>query len=219
MGAITGLEIITQASEVVVDADNVTWTVPQGVNWINDGQRAIALQRPDASVLTQNKLLVPGTRQSITGRRLMDVIRNQGIDGNTPGNAIRLVERGVKDDFEPDWHTLDGETVIQEYIYDPRVPKEFWVSPPVHASTDVYVLLTEAVDPTDITDENDTINIDDVYAPVLLEWLLYRFFARDSEETPNWERAARHYQSFFNLLGVKTPVDQMISPKVRAHLQ
>lgn len=219
MGTITGAEIIAQASEVVVDADNVTWSVTQGVKWINDGQRAIAIHRPDASVATENVKLIPGTQQSITGRRLMTIVRNQGEDGITPGSAVRLVERGAKDDFDPDWHTADAATTIQEYIYDERVPKEFYVSPPVHATTAVYVKLSQAVDPADLGDESDTITIDDIYAPVLTEWLLYRFFARDNEKTPNWERAARHYQSFFNLLGVKIEMDKLVSPKLRAHLK
>ena len=219
MGTITGSKIIAMASEVVLDSGNVTWKVPQGVEWINDAQRAIALHRPDASIQTSSVKLVAGVDQSITGRRLLTVVRNMGADGNTPGKAIRLVERGAKDDFEPDWPTLTEETEIKEYMYDARVPKEFMVSPPVSSTTNVYVRLTQAVDPTDITDENDTINLDDVYAPVIVEWLLYRWFSRDSEETPNWQRAARHYQSFFNLLGIKIEMDKLVNPKLRAHLK
>lgn len=218
MGTLLASKLIGQAAELVQDENNVVWTQPQALGWLNDAQRAIVSIRPDSSILNHSVLLVPGTKQSITGLRLMSIIRNMGIDGLTPGNGIRLVERGIKDDFEPDWHTETAATAVKEYIFDARTPKEYYVSPPVHASTAVYIEVSEAVNPAAIATTADPITLDDIYSPSMTEWVLYRFLSRESEETPNIQRAVSHFQNFFNLLGAKLNPDMAINPKVRAHL-
>jgi len=207
MGTITGTAIVASASEVVRDPSNVEWTTANGLGWINDGQRAICVARPDASATVVDLTLVAGTKQSITGRRLLSIIRNMGADGATPGNGIRQVNRDVMDEYDPTWHTADTATTVQEYMYDSRFPTIFYVSPPVPASPVVHIEAIQSVTPTDLNALADPITLDDVYAPVLIEWVLYRFFGRDHETTANGQRAMRHLENFYKLLGVKTQAD------------
>lgn len=218
MSDITGTYIAARASELAQDTLNVTWLTAQILEWINDAQHAIAVVRPDVSVSTAAVQLVSGTKQTITGRRVMSVIRNMGADGATPGRAIRLVERGVKDEFDPDWHTATVAVAVKEYMYDVRNPKEYYVSPPVSAVTNVYVELAQATNPTALTALSDTIGLDDAYVPVIIEWVMYRIFGRESEQTPSYARAARHFVAFFNMLGEKLKIDLAVNPQVRAHL-
>ena len=219
MGSILASALISRISETVQDESNVVWTVSQALSWLNDAQLQIVLQRPDASILNHSVTLVPGTKQAITGLRFMSAVRNMGVDGSTPGRAIRLVERGIKDDFDPDWHTETAATEVKEYIFDARLPKEFYVSPPVHASTVVQIEVSEAVNPTDIATTSDVITLEDIYSPIMIEWAIYRCLAREAEETPNIQRAAMHFQNFFTMLGVKMNPDIAINPKMREHLK
>lgn len=219
MGTLLASALIAQASELVQDENNVVWTQPEALGWVNDAQRAIVSIRPDSSILNQSITLVPGTKQSITGLRLMSCVRNMGTDGLTPGRAIRLVERGIKDEFEPDWHTETAAIAVKEYVFDARTPKEFYVSPPVHATTVVQIEVSESINPAAIALVGDAITLDDIYSPSIIEWVLYRFLSRDSEETPSLQRAASHFQQFFGLLGAKLNPDMAINPKVKAHLE
>jgi len=216
--AITANTIIVGASELAQDEGNVVWEADQALRWVNDAQRAVAMVRPDAVISTTPILLAPGTKQSITGRRLMSVVRNMGVDGQTPGRGIRLVERGIKDDFNPDWHMDTADTVVKEYMYDARTPKIFYVWPPVHATKAVYIEATEAVDPTEVTSTSDVIEMDDIYGPALIDWVAYRFFCRDAEEVQDIQRATRHFTAFFNTLDVKLRGDMAVNPKVREQL-
>jgi len=216
--AITANTIIVGASELAQDEGNVVWEADQALAWVNDAQRAVASVRADAVIDTDPLLLVPGTKQEITGRRLMSIGRNLGPDQTTPGPAIRLVDRGMKDDFNPDWHTDDASTEILEYMYDARSPKLFYVWPPVHPTTDVYIEATQSVDPTDCTSASSPIDMDDIYGPALIEWVAYRFFCRDAEEVPDVQRAVRHFTNFFQILGAKMQADMAVNPKVREQL-
>ena len=219
MGTLLASSLIAQVQQIAGDEQNIVWTTGEALGWLNDAQRATVITRPDASVLTHSVQLLSGTRQSITGLRLMTGMRNMGVGGTTPGRSIRLVERELKDDLTPNWHAATVSNVVKEYIFDERLPKQFYVSPPVTASEDVYVELSESINPADVATISDPITLDDIYAPSMTTWMAYRYFSRDAEEVPDYQRAALHFQQFFALLGEKIKMDLAISPKVRAHLE
>lgn len=208
-----------RVSEILQDTNATTWTIMQLIEWLNDAARTLVLVRPDASNVIASILLAAGTRQALTGAadmRLISVDRNMGAGGTTAGRAINLADKKAKDTLTPDWHTATASAVVREYMFDEATPKVFWVSPPVPATPAVYVEATKSVLPTVVDSGDDTVPVDDIYTPPLIEWCCYRAFSRDSENTPNWQRAARHFAAFFNLLQVKMQADMAINPKVRA---
>lgn len=209
--------ITARVSEILQDDASLTWTGAQLLQWVNDALRSVTLVRPDSTSVTASVLLVAGTLQTLTGTndlRLIRVIRNMGAAGATPGNAIRIGDMPAMDLLNPAWHTEAQQATITEYMYDDTRPKEFWVYPP--AAVPSYVQLSKSVLPTAVTAVGDTLPVDDIYGPAIIEWCCYRAFSRDSEETPNWQRAARHFSAFFNLLQVKVSADMAINPNVRA---
>ncbi|MCB0627958.1 MAG: hypothetical protein KDC43_29535 [Saprospiraceae bacterium] len=210
--------IVTDAAaEILQDTAGVAWSPAQLVAWLNEAQRAVAVLRPDASSVTGNVDLTAGTKQSLPagGIRLLAVIRNTGADGSTIGGAIRLVERASLDDYTPDWHSADPGVAV-EYIYDEKFPTVFWVNPP--SAGGVKVEASYAVTPADCADVNAAIALDDIYQPALLEWVLYRSYARFSDER-SVGRASTHRSTFFDLLGIKEQADFKTSPKRREQLK
>lgn len=214
MGTLTGLQIYRMAAEVLEDTAYVTYLEANLLDWVNDAQRTITLIRPDAKTAREAFQLAAQTRQTLpTGaRRLGGVIRNLGEDGATPGRAITgPVPREPLDAVDPTWSTTTGE-YVRQYVYEEDAPQYFDIYP--YVATDWYVEIKVYRTPTDLADSGDTIDLDDIYAPVIREWLLYNCFARDSERSPNWTRAGRHFAAVFQLLGVKTRADLAVSPKV-----
>jgi len=212
MGTVTGTEIQAKASELAGDADNVTWTTDQILAWINEAILLVASQRPDASVLHDAVQLSAGTKQTVTGRRPIRVVRNMGADGATPGDVVHFVDMEAKDRLEPGWHSATPDTTVLEWTWDEDDPTCYYVSPPVPSSPAVWVDLVQAVDPTAMAALTDTIPLDDVYTPAVLEWVMYRVFGRDAVETPNNARSMQHLQACAQLLGVKLRGDISIKP-------
>lgn len=224
MGTILASAIVAKAAEIAQDEQGtgvggVTWTETEGLGWLNEGQIAVATERPDASIITQAIQLVAGTRQSVAGRRLIDVLGNMGTDGLTQGRAITLVERGTKDEFDPGWRAATAGNVIKEYCYNVATPKEFDVSPPVWTTTQVWIQVSESINPAEIALITDPISIDDAYSVALQEWVAYRYFVRDAEENDGFQRASLHFSAFFSILGRKINADLAVNPKHREQLK
>lgn len=210
----TGAAVIDRAAEILQDTSKTTYTATQLLDWTNDAQRAVCLVRPDANSVTESITLTAGSKQTLPSgrRRLMALVRNMGANGTTPGRAIRgPVPREDLDAANPNWHTETG-SAVKEYVYDENTPDVFYVHPYVNSTWNVEAVL--AANPADLTAATDSLALDDAYIPAMIEWVLYRCFARDDETTPNWTRAGRHFVAFFNLLQVKLRADMAISPKV-----
>ena len=211
--------LISRAAQLLQDATSVRWPESELVGWLNDGQREIVLIRPDASVINSSMILsANSTKQSIpiAGIRLLDVVRNMGVDGATPGNVVRYVSREVLDAQIPTWHSDAGQVVIKHFCHDIRDPKHFYVYPRPHASTVVQVELLYSSAPADCELPSVTpsavITLDDVYGNALLDYIMYRAFSKDADYAVNPQRAAAHYSTFTNSLGLRTKSDVATSP-------
>ena len=216
MATITALSTLSKVQTILQDTTGIRWPIDgELLGWLNDGQREVVLHKPEASVKNESlSLSVGSTKQSIpaSGIMLVDVIRNMGAAGSTPGKAIRLVTRDVLDAQRPDWHsdTNDGGT-IQHFMYDPRDPKTFYVYPKAPATAH-YIEVVYSAAPTDCATTAATIGVDDIYANALLDYVLYRAYSKDAEYAANGQLAMAHYTAFMNALGVKTQNEQSRNP-------
>lgn len=192
---IPAAELISRAGEILQDEEHIRWTVPELLRWINDGAREAILRRPAARSVTQSLALVAGTHQTIpdTGVQLLDVIRNMGMDGATPGRAVRRIDRQLLDDQMPDWHATKKAAKIKHFTFEERAPKDFYVYPPAVAGAQVEALFSEL--PATITQESEALDMGAEYLNVLVSYMVYRAFSKDSEFA-NGTVAALHYQAF-----------------------
>lgn len=208
--------IISRAATLIQDATNVRWPTTELLDWLNDGQREVVLHKPEASVKNMAVALATGaSKQSLPadGILLVDVTRNMGAAGSTPGNAIRLTTREVLDSQRPTWHS-DANAVgyIQHFMYDARDPKNFYVYPKAPA-TAWYIEMVYSAAPTDAT-LGGVISIDDIYANALLDYVLYRAYSKDAEYAANGNLAVAHYTAFANALGIKSAGEMSRNPNM-----
>lgn len=216
MGTILASAIITKARDLLQDGSAIRWTDPEALRWLNEAQRYIVLQRPDASPVVANITLVAGSKQSLPAAalRLIDIIRNMGVGGSTPGNAVRVTEREILDAQVPDWHTQASSVAIKHFVYDDRNPKTFYVYPP--ATVNATVESVYSTSPTDIATTGTAITLDDIYEPVLLDYLMYRSYSKDAEYAGDSPRVAFHLNAVNAALGIKLKIDVAVSPKSNA---
>jgi len=171
---------------------------------LNSAALQIVLVRPDANSVIACTKLVAGTKQTVpaTAHRLLDVIRNMGALGITAGKPITQVSRQDMDSISTLWHSETGETVIDHFCFDPRSPRMYYVTPPVHISTYVYVEILTSNIPTSMTSSADNIPLPDLYRGPLMDWALYLAYQHDTDSPGSMSTALHYYKSFYQSLGI-----------------
>ena len=179
--------------------------------------------RPDSNAKTGTFTCVAGTRQTITtgfasALRIIDIVRN--LASASDKKVVRLINRSVLDDQRPAWHTDTATVNIQNYTFDVRQPKSFFVYPPATTAAQLEVVYADLptahalsaanLDPA--SSSSDVILIDDTYVSAILDWILYRAFSKDAEFAANAARAGAHYQTFMSSIGTKTQSDVASAP-------
>lgn len=214
MGTIAASAVLSTVSTLIQDTTNVRWPQAELLTYLNDGQREVAIYKPNASITNGNIVLAAGTKQSLpaTGLVLVDVVRNMG-NGSTPGNAIRVVAREVLDAQVPDWHNSANATnVVKHYVYSPLDPLKFYVYP--YQTGGTYVEAIYGVTPAAVAAVGNAITIDDIYVPALVNYICYRAYSKDAEYAGNAAAAEKYYVQFVGLMTGKTAGELAYNPNV-----
>ena len=221
--AVTVQSVIDRVQTTLQDTTGVRWpVVSELVLWVNDAQREIALLKPDASAKNETVTLVTGTKQAIpsTGNRLLRAVRNMSAaSGGTGKRSVRLVSREVLDAQTPDWHdpTVSGDAahtnIVKHYIYDEQNPRNFYVYPGVAGSS--YLEIIYSANPTTVA-QNGNLDIPDIYANAVMNYVLYMAYMKDAEYAGNNQRAANHYQLFTASVTGKGQIDVITTPNLEA---
>lgn len=208
-------DIIDRVTDLLLDKDRADdqarWTDDELIRWLNDSRMAILTRRPAACSKTVVQTLVAGTLQSLPdgGVMLLDVVRNMGTDGATPGRSIRRTDRQNIDDNDMYWHKGRSSTEISQFTYDDRNPKEYFVFPPATAGTRVQIV--HAAIPAAVTALTDNLDIGLEYMDAPVNYVCYRAKSKDSEYA-NAAEAAGFYAAFNDVLGVNAQSQSTTSP-------
>lgn len=215
MAVTTVASLLSRAAVILQDPTSIRWPQTELLDWLNDGQREIALFKPNVFVKNTTVQLVAGTKQSLPadGVSLIDVVRNMGTNGSTPGAAIRVVTREILDAQISNWHSSTASAVVKHYVYTPLDPKTFYVYPPqpTGAGTQNQAEVVYVASPTDATLVS-TITIDDIYMTALLNYILFRAYTKDAEYANNAQLAQLYYTQYQAILQGKTASELAANP-------
>lgn len=226
-------DLFDRAQRIMLDETGVRWPLPELCMWLNDAQREVVLQKPNALSRTVVMQLEQGTYQALPGGylKLLRVVRN--ITAETPfrqgGRAVRIVSREILDTQSPSWH--DGSVTpfkraVKHVCFDEQDQRAFYVYPGNDGTGAVELVVS--VLPAVVKATGDELEIDsyrvpldlpEVYTNALLDFILYRAYAKDAQFAGSAERAVLHYQQFANSLGMKVQLDAQLSPNNPAQVQ
>ena len=206
--ATTVRSILNRAAALLNDEEYVRWEESELLEWLNDGQRAVAKgPSTDAYVLRDNVTAVAGTVQTlpIGAIRLVDVVRDVST-----GGAIHQGDYAILDMMEESWRAATAGAA-ENYFYDERNPLEFEVYPPQTAGTTIEVVYN--AQPGDATIAGNIV-ISDMYADSLIDYVVYRGLSKDTEDSAaELGRATAFYRAFLLGVGYKESTDIQIEPR------
>lgn len=216
-------DMMRSARITLNDSANVRWTLPELLIYINDGIREIAFAKPNAVSKTVEINLDQGTYQTHDFLALIRVTRNltageAAPGGRAGGTGITAIERHVLDASMPGWQdptVYPYAAQVDHIAQDMADPQAFYVVPGNDGSGLIEAIVAKlpaeipepATGQTDINSYGDVIQLQDVWGPTLLNYVLYRAFSKDAVEPGNAQRSASYYSMFASALGLKTQVE------------
>lgn len=210
------IDYITQAAIHANDTGHVTWSQADWLRFYNESMSAVVIVRPDAYSVKKAITLAAGIYQELPSDDLWLHRILYNYVGDIVGNAVRgPKKREEADAVDPSWptHAANADDTIEEYLWSRSEPTKFEVYPQATASSKVMAVVAQV--PADATDaDNDDVALSAKYRPAQIDWMLYRAFCGDHENSPNWVRAAQFFRNFFNILGAKMQSDMAASPNV-----
>ncbi len=204
--------IITEVSKQLNDIALVTWTQASLFEYIDSAQQAIVNIRPDANAIVTVMPMVTGTKQTLptAGIRLLEVRRNMGTGGTTPGKAIVSCDHATLALYNSGWHTATATAEIDNFAYDEKTPKVFYVDPPSDGT--VQIEITYASIPTKIALAVDILDLKDQYRNAIVQWCMFRAYSVEVDSASSQSRARKHEQTFNDIMDKKMQRDIMYSP-------
>jgi len=211
MATITIGHLIDMALDQVQDEERGLWDYQDLINWYNFGTRRIVSIDPRANPITVAIALANGIKQTIPsgGIAWLNVIRNMGTDGSTPGRGIVQTTLEALSRSYPSYSTETASATIYNWMPDVADKTIFRVYPP--ASAPSYVEIEYGKVPTIIVYDaagdwqNAFIGIKENYIDPLMNYLLHRAFGKDTDIPGNIEKAALYYGLFLTGMGLPVP--------------
>ena len=230
----TARDIFEKAGILLNDTGKLSsvrrWPLLELCGWLNDGLGAIVIQKPSATAKNVTLPLVRGTLQTIPDGyvsilRPVRNMRNESSD-RQPRRTISVVSNEQLSDVNPAWHdeySVNYAQQVKHFVVDEVNPRAFYVYPGnggtgameavLRAEPQVVAPLNEYVD--ELSSYEVEIELEDIYAGVLLDYVLYRARSKDAQDAGSATRATLHYQQFANALGIKINVEANTSPNIK----
>jgi hypothetical protein len=213
--SMTAKSIIDRAAIQLTDLKSIRWTRAELLDWVSDAQSQIVMLAPSATNTNSVMELEAGTRQTLPSGAwmLLSVYRNIVLGSDfreKPGRAVRLVSRSVLDRFDPNWHNAAAKAEAINYLYDVQEPTTFWVYPPNNGKG--MLEMSFSAMPAPLTNESQTLAVQQVYQPAVLDYVLFRACSKDAEYAPGLQLAQGYMATFMASVTGKTAVEDMNTP-------
>jgi hypothetical protein len=192
------------------DLEYVRWTKDDLAEYLTDAIAVMASLKPTLFTVFEPLRLGIGAVQTVPGEftELVDILFNLHQDGTHGEPVNRGSFTAARALGRSSCAPADGAGyVVRSYTVHPENDTFFIVDPPVPAVNPlpiVWALVQRA--PNVIMAETDGVvmanTTPETYRSTLLEWMLYRAFARDTESSDSFNRSQAHYKAFYQFLGL-----------------
>lgn len=232
---VKAVDVLQRVVWIIQDDTSVRWSAAEMVQWLNDAQTAAQTLRPEVTEVVTTFDCAPGALQNLFDNadnlpeppaKIMKVSRNVSLEGRF--RAIRLVQRDMMDVVRPTWQSDVPATDCVNYMVDDNLPAVFWVWPPAPVpSTRTPAMRLEihysaAPKPLDLPAPDKTwkdtvgdLSVRDRFAMVLVDYVLYRAYMKDSEFGANGSRAKTHFDLFQGALMADVQGTLVAQPKTK----
>jgi hypothetical protein len=194
----------------VASQSNLRWSVDELLLWITDAQRAIVQLRPHSNNIVAVVPLVAGPRQRIPIDGWLLLTVNSNMAGSVYGRAVTLATFDQLNRQLPGWRGDKMNPVAYNYLFDSTDQKAFYVWPPNDGTGGVE--LNYSATPPLVNQLTDSISLDDIFVPPIVDYVCARAALKDSEFGPGLQFSTNFMQSFMVTLTGKDAGEKSQNP-------
>lgn len=211
-------DIINRVTLLYHDVDMNRLTPKQYLQLLDDAVLQLVLVRPDSHEKREIIKLEEGPRQKIPADAftLIDVYSNKIYLSNSnqfiDGKPVYQVAR--KDlDYFTNWYNSNHKpsSTIDEFAFDIRTPRDFWVNPPVRHDDEVFVEIGYSCAVPQVSDIDkdfeevlkEELPISIEFRNAIVNYMLYLCYSTDSTSQFDRTIADKYLQAFTSMLEVE----------------
>lgn len=189
------LDIIAgKLQDVSTDEDDRHWPVSDLIHYYNVAVLEIISQHRKAHIVTESVKFASGSKQSIPAKSIafVNLIRNMGTDGATPGESITQTFMDATAAFNRTWSEDTAGATIYNVMPDAGDPRTYYIYPPSDGTT--YGLLQTSKAPDKVTYdangnwESTLVAVTDEYVEALMDKIMEHAYQKDSDYPGNKAR-------------------------------
>lgn len=210
MGTILVSDIILKAGRVLSDETGIAWKNAEMLDWYNEAILDLVVKKPETLAIVETFECAAGTQQTVPANRLAIVAmgRNMGPALSPKnGNIPVTLSKEIMDRLCPTWQGDSAKAVISA-VMPSKTPRLFYVSPPQPAINPGRLEVTFSVKPTFVTADTAATELEDLFMPAIVEYMLYRATSKDTENPQARQYSTSHLQAYMSMLGAGAPTTQ-----------
>lgn len=209
-------DVATILSDNDEDCPNTRWSKEDLECWEKEARKVVAIVKPTTATTTHTMKLSPGKVQTVP-EGCGQVVGVLGIP-NENGSVSEIPDEGeddlakyystpcnVRPSFSGGKPSGTDNYSLSSYELDVTCPEVFYVSPSVPEGSSIDVLIKCVA-----SGEDDNIDLDCRYDPILKEWMLYKAYSVEMENPNSAGLAGTHLQNFYNLISLAFNAERFI---------
>lgn len=214
-------EITNRVVFLTTDPDGDAYPRTAIYDFIYEAEQTIVNVKPEALNNSGVLVCVDGSRQTIATQftaavNFLDAHCNVDVSGALIG-SVRRVKMRELDAIRPNWRQAARATNIREFMVDDREPLVVHVNPPASAGARLQISYSSKPAPYANVDANTQTAVDELYLPMIMDWVMYRCLSKDAEGTPNSNKALMYRKSFYEAMDIKEQGKEKAGPKNTEH--
>ncbi len=182
--------LIARIGEELVDPGHVLWSRPSLMAYLNQALSVVVQLQPEAG-RQERAVVVTDGRVAAPANAVVLLSVDRAADRAVNYIDITMLSRRV-----PEWQNHTGAPSAWTQARGQVLSYTLYPRP----AAAVTVQDAWAVRP-EVVAETDTLPVNAVYVPALMEYVLYRAYGKDGQDEANLDKARAHWQAFNALMG------------------
>ncbi|MCE0495774.1 phage adaptor protein [Vibrio salinus] len=196
-------DLINRVARELIDENFVRWSKSDHLSYFNDAISSILLIRPDLTRKTIEQNVAAGEYKISLPESAYKLLNVNHFDGY----SLAYIDLEELNAILPNWRKKTDE-YPERWTRNHKEDTAFFIYPSPNKSANIEYDFSEEISALDIADD---FPLKQIYEVMVFDFMMYRAYSKDGQDSTELEKANSHYQAFTLSLTGKVQADQQVS--------